>query len=122
MIYGKIIREVEDCPACFNKLNLDEYNYRFLDCLYKGDIFGNVAFLITNKECLFHVEINKWAYGTAKAFKTGALDEFFPYIKQLGVTKLVAIKDGHDDKKWSKFVAMLGFGEPINVMYTERRI
>ena len=122
MICGKNFRETEQRPKCFSNLNLDEYKYRFLNCFYGGDIFGSVAFLITGEECLFHVELNHWSFGTGKTFIRGAFNEFFPYLKENGVRKLVAIKDGYDDEKWARFVGLLGFGKPINIMYTQRKL
>ena len=122
MICGKIIQEVKKRPDCFNKLNLDEYNYRFVECWYGDLVFGSIAFLIIGKECLFHMDVNNWTPSIARTLKWGVFDELFPYLKEHGVRKVAAIKDDIEDKKWHKFIAMFGFGEPINIMYSQRRI
>jgi hypothetical protein len=122
MICGKIIQECEQRPVCFNYLI--QSGYRYANMYHNGFIFGNIAFIIVNSDCLLHTEVNCWTKGIAKTMVKAFYNEFFPFLKEKKVKKIAAFREGtlETDKAWVKFVQMFGFNKPINCMYTERKL
>jgi hypothetical protein len=120
MICSKNLYELTHKPQCFNHLIQD--GYRYLDILYKGIVVCKAAFLISGHECVIHTHVSCWTSGVAKTLTRAFYKEFIPLIKAKNVKRLVALKEGKDDKQWAKFVQMFGFNKPVNCMYTERKL
>ncbi len=61
-----------------------------------------------------HIHIDRWDHTVLRYMKMVLLPELKAICRELGISRLVGKKQGHDPR-WSKFIQHFGFSEPVVV-------
>ena len=108
----KILRQLMTKPAgIFDDISEKCVWYEAHD---QNGCFAFIAlwFYENNTHAELHLKINRWSPTIAKLCKTQGMDEIRAECRKRGVKILVAGNPDVKDKRWPKFIQMMGFDEP----------
>jgi hypothetical protein len=116
-----MVKRVSNRPRGHFKEVHNEDNFIWFALYYKKEIYAYIGIDVAGSFGSGHIEMIKWSHNVAKMLKID-WEEIKFICNSYGVKRILASNRDVEDKRWPKFIKLLGFPKPTSILVSEQEI